>query len=77
MIDQLKLSLHVRLAVLTIVTSKYQLRIFYEYNNRISVNSYITTVYLSFTHGIPPAAEHLFNLPNQWPSYCGDANTGK
>ncbi|CAF1383496.1 unnamed protein product [Rotaria sordida] len=37
---------------------------------------YTSTVYLPFTHGIPPEAEHLFNLPNQWPSYCGNANAG-
>jgi hypothetical protein len=45
-------------------------------NNHMSVHSYISTVYLSFTHGIPSEAEHLFNLPNQWPSFCGNANTG-
>ncbi|CAF2651806.1 unnamed protein product [Rotaria sp. Silwood2] len=38
---------------------------------------YVNTVYLSFTHGIPSEAEHLFDLPDQWPSYCGNANTGK
>ncbi|CAF3395784.1 unnamed protein product [Rotaria sp. Silwood2] len=39
-------------------------------------DEYISTVYLLFTHGIPSAAEHLFDLPDQWPSYCGNANTG-
>ncbi|CAF1399589.1 unnamed protein product [Rotaria sordida] len=39
-------------------------------------DKYISTVYLSFTHGIPSEAEYLFNLPNQWPSYCGNANAG-
>ncbi|CAF4222756.1 unnamed protein product, partial [Rotaria sordida] len=39
------------------------------------VHRYTSTVYLPFTHGIPSEAEHLFNLPNQWPSYCGNANT--
>lgn len=34
-------------------------------------------MYVSFTHGIPPEAEPLFNLPNKWPSYCGNANAGK
>jgi hypothetical protein len=38
---------------------------------------YITTVYLSFTNGIPSEAEHLFDLPDKWPAYCGNANTGK
>jgi hypothetical protein len=38
---------------------------------------YITTIYLSFIHGIPSEAEYLFDLPNQWSSYCGNANTGK
>ncbi|CAF3815150.1 unnamed protein product [Rotaria sp. Silwood1] len=37
-------------------------------------DEYITTVYLSFTNGIPSQAEHLFNLPVQWPGYCGNAN---
>ncbi|CAF4323954.1 unnamed protein product, partial [Rotaria sp. Silwood2] len=40
-------------------------------------DEYITTVYLSFTNGIPSEAEHLFDLPDQWPAYCGNANTGK
>ncbi|CAF3927195.1 unnamed protein product [Rotaria sordida] len=40
------------------------------------VDKYISTVYLSFTFGISPEAEKLFNLPNQWPSYCGNANSG-
>ncbi|CAF1533646.1 unnamed protein product, partial [Rotaria sordida] len=39
-------------------------------------DEYTSTVYLPFTHGIPPEVEHLFNLPNQWPSYCGNANAG-
>ncbi|CAF1440644.1 unnamed protein product [Adineta ricciae] len=39
-------------------------------------DEYITTVYLSFVHGIPSQAEYLFDLPKQWPSYCGNANTG-
>jgi hypothetical protein len=39
-------------------------------------DEYITTVYLSFTNGIPSEAEHLFDLPDQWPAYCGNANTG-
>ncbi|CAF0898497.1 unnamed protein product [Rotaria sordida] len=39
-------------------------------------DEYIITTYLSFTHGISPDAEKLFNLPDQWPSYCGNANTG-
>ncbi|CAF1433488.1 unnamed protein product [Rotaria sordida] len=37
-------------------------------------DEYITIVYLSFTNGIPSQAEHLFNLPTQWPGYCGNAN---
>ncbi|CAF1252746.1 unnamed protein product [Rotaria sordida] len=37
-------------------------------------DEYLTTVYLSFTNGIPSQAEHLFDLPKQWPSYCGNAN---
>ncbi|CAF4520780.1 unnamed protein product [Rotaria sp. Silwood2] len=36
---------------------------------------YTSTFYLTFIHGISPEAEHLFDLPNQWPSYCGNANT--
>ncbi len=43
----------------------------------MSLCRYKNTVYQSFTNGIPPEAEHLFDLPNQWPSYCGNANTGK
>ncbi|CAF3799136.1 unnamed protein product, partial [Rotaria magnacalcarata] len=39
-------------------------------------DEYVSTVYLSFTKGIPSETEYLFNLPNQWPSYCGNANTG-
>ncbi|CAF1643864.1 unnamed protein product, partial [Didymodactylos carnosus] len=39
-------------------------------------DDYIITAYLSFTHGIPPEAEHLFDLPDQWSSYCGNANAG-
>ncbi|CAF4185098.1 unnamed protein product, partial [Rotaria sordida] len=39
-------------------------------------DEYTSTVYLPFTHGIPPEVERLFNLPNQWPSYCGNANAG-
>ncbi|CAF4892598.1 unnamed protein product [Rotaria sp. Silwood1] len=39
-------------------------------------DEYVNTVYLSFTHGIPSEAEHLFDLPDQWPSSCGNANTG-
>jgi len=46
-------------------------------NNGMSVFRYITTVYLSFTNGIPSEAESLFDLPDQWPAYCGNANTGK
>jgi hypothetical protein len=46
-------------------------------NNCMSIFRYITTVYLSFTNGIPSEAEHLFDSPDQWPSYCGNANTGK
>ncbi|CAF3807237.1 unnamed protein product, partial [Rotaria sp. Silwood1] len=32
-------------------------------------DEYLTTVYLSFTNGIPSEAEHLFDLPDQWPAY--------
>ncbi|CAM4773131.1 unnamed protein product [Rotaria magnacalcarata] len=39
-------------------------------------DEYLTTVYLSFTNGITPDAEHLFDLPNQWSAYCGNADTG-
>ncbi|CAF0869750.1 unnamed protein product [Rotaria sordida] len=39
-------------------------------------DEYISTVYLLFTHGIPSEAEHLFDFPDQWPSYCGNENTG-
>ncbi|CAF4122628.1 unnamed protein product [Rotaria sp. Silwood2] len=39
-------------------------------------DEYLTTVYLSFTNGIPSEAEHLFDLPDQWPAYCGNANVG-
>ncbi|UJR10783.1 hypothetical protein I4U23_014970 [Adineta vaga] len=39
-------------------------------------DSYTTTVFLSFVNGIPAKSEALFNLPNQWPSYCGNANAG-
>ncbi|CAF3541086.1 unnamed protein product [Rotaria socialis] len=39
-------------------------------------DEYLTTVYLSFTNGITPEAEHLFDLPNQWFAYCGNADTG-
>ncbi|CAF1189531.1 unnamed protein product [Adineta steineri] len=39
-------------------------------------DEYLTTVYLSFIRGIPSEAEHLFNLPAQWPGYCGNANAG-
>ncbi|CAF1228125.1 unnamed protein product [Adineta steineri] len=39
-------------------------------------DDYIITTYLSFTNGIPSEAEHLFDVPKQWPSYCGNANTG-
>ncbi|CAF2106046.1 unnamed protein product [Rotaria magnacalcarata] len=39
-------------------------------------DQYISTFYLSFTFGIPSKAEPLFNLPDQWPSYCGYANAG-
>jgi hypothetical protein len=46
-------------------------------NTCLSLCRYKNTVYQSFTNGIPPEAEHLFDLPNQWPSYCGNANTGK
>ena len=41
-----------------------------------SINRLASTVYISFTQGIPPDAESLFNLPDQWPTYCGNANTG-
>ncbi|CAF4346151.1 unnamed protein product, partial [Rotaria sordida] len=40
-------------------------------------DEYISIVCLLFTHGIPSEAEHLFDFPDQWPSYCGNANTGK
>ncbi|CAF1245987.1 unnamed protein product [Rotaria sordida] len=40
-------------------------------------DEYLTTVYLSFTNDIPSEAEHLFDLPDQWPAYCGNANTDK
>ncbi|CAF1354996.1 unnamed protein product, partial [Rotaria sordida] len=39
-------------------------------------DEYLTTVYLSFTNDIPSEAEHLFDLPDQWPAYCGNENTG-
>ncbi|CAF4516314.1 unnamed protein product [Rotaria sp. Silwood2] len=39
-------------------------------------DEYTSTVYLSFTNGIPSEAEHLFDLPEQWPSNCGNANAG-
>jgi len=46
-------------------------------NNYLPMNRYITTVYLSFTNDIPSEAEHLFDLLDQWPAYCGNANNGK
>jgi hypothetical protein len=68
----------VLLLALMIMMSKYKLHVFNERaNHYISVHSYISTVYLSFTHGIPSESEHLFNVPNQWPSFCGNANADK
>jgi hypothetical protein len=69
--------MHVPLAALSIVMSKCKLHVFTNtINDPISVHRYISTVYLSFQNGIPSKAEHLFDLPKQWPSYCGNANTG-
>ncbi|CAF3982177.1 unnamed protein product [Adineta steineri] len=39
-------------------------------------DQYTSTFYLTFINGIPSEAEHLFDLPKQWPSYCGNANAG-
>ncbi len=41
------------------------------------MHRYISTVYLSYTNGIPSESEHLFDLPKQWPGYCGNANASK
>jgi hypothetical protein len=58
--------------------SKYIFHAFNEkINNHMFIHRYITIVYLSFIHGIPSEAEHLFHLPAQWPGYCGNANAGK
>ena len=40
------------------------------------IHRYVSTVYLTFTNGIPAEAESLFNLPEHWTSICGNANTG-
>ncbi|UJR12029.1 hypothetical protein I4U23_016207 [Adineta vaga] len=39
-------------------------------------DEYTSKIYLSFIDFIPSESEYLFNLPNQWPSYCGNANAG-
>jgi hypothetical protein len=77
-IDQLKRFKHVLLPVFTVVMSKCLLCVVNERrNNYMFTHRYISIVYLSFTSGIPSEAERLFNLPAQWPAYCGNANTDK
>ncbi|CAF0842638.1 unnamed protein product [Didymodactylos carnosus] len=39
-------------------------------------DEYTVGMYLAFTNGIPSSAESMFDLPDEWPSYCGNANAG-
>ena len=75
--DQLKLSQRALLLAHMILIRMYRLSHCYRAIYILFVYRYVITVYLSFINGIPSEAEHLFDLPDHWPAYCGNANTGK